>query len=123
MSSITYSIDNQDVDDSLKIDFNETSMKNEKETNVTMCLPLQSNDAIIDRGDTWRIWSCIRLSYLLRDTLQSLSKHSLNPTKNHEKRSFRFYVKYGNKLNKRGHYFTRREERYCWLTVKQFVNE
>ena len=81
MPSITYSIDNQDVDDSLKIDFNETSMKNEKETNVTMCLPLQSNDAIIDRGDTWRIWSCIRLSYLLRDTLQSLSKHSLNPTK------------------------------------------
>ena len=94
---------------------------NDNEINQTICIPFQSN-SIFDRGDAWRTWSCIRLSYLLRDTLVSLSNCSLEPnTKIDATQKLRFYVKYGNKLKKRhpkSPYLTRREGKYCWLTVK-----
>ena len=100
----------------------ETFTNNNNDVGQTICIPFQSNDGIFDRRDAWRTWSCIRLSYLLRDTLISLSNCSLDPNaKMDATQKLRFYVKYGNKLKKRhpkSPYLTRREGKYCWLTVK-----
>ena len=123
MSSITNSIDFQEEQNDMRKNAVEILTKRDAEPRRTICFPIQSNDGIVDRGDTWRIWSCIRLSYLLRDTLSSLSKCTLNPLKDDETRSFRFYIKYGNKLRKRGHYLTRREGKYCWLALKEIIDD
>ena len=78
-------------------------------------LPLQSCSESIDRGDSWRVWSCIRLAYLIRDRIISSSKRPLTIQEPKKKRWLRAYDGH---LKRRGRYLTRREGR-CWQTVKE----
>ena len=123
VSSIANSIHCQDEQSETRKNSVETLNSTDAESRRAICIPIQCNDGITDRGDTWRVWSCIRLSYLIRDTLSSLSNCTLNTVKINEPRSFRFSVKYGNQLRKRGHYFTRRQGKFCWLTLKELLKD
>ena len=78
-------------------------------------LPLQSCSESVDRGDCWRVWSCIRLAYLIRDRIISSSKR---PATIQEPKKKRWLRAYDGHLKRRGRYLTRREGR-CWQTVKE----
>ena len=81
-------------------------------------VPLQSLSETVDRGDSWRIWSCIRLAYLIRDTIISLSNGSTTEDSNNVPTNNKYLRAFGGRLKRRGRYLTRREGR-CWQTIKE----
>ena len=40
------------------------------------CIPFQSTTDSLDKSDSWRTWSCIRLAHLLRDAYAIESFHT-----------------------------------------------
>ena len=94
--------------------------ESEKERNSSVCIPIQSNSEISDIGDVWRIWSCIRLAYLLRDAISSLSEEVNHSSSS--KTTFRNF-RYKYQLKQRGRYLTRREGKYWWQTLKEIFTE
>ena len=82
-----------------------------------MCIPLMS-DNIYERGDAWRIWSCIYLAYLLSNTMDLLPKHDIKFPARWESPSFDNY-KYSGGLAQRGKYLTRRKDKFWWRTLRK----
>ena len=81
-------------------------------------MPLQSCSESVDRGDSWRIWSCIRLAYLIRDSILSSSKISITSQQSNQPLKQRWRRAYDGQLKRRGRYLTRREMK-CWQKVKE----
>ena len=87
-------------------------------------IPLQSNEDVIDKGDSWRVWSCIRLAYLLRDAISSVSEADLQAYKEHLQGLPKFpNTKVVNEpLKKRGKYLTRRFGKYWWPAAVKWTS-
>ena len=92
-------------------DLNVTKARNA----TTIFIPFQSNE-VYDRGDAWRIWSCIYLAHLLHNTIKLLSSGTMSPNILSNKSSKSSYQSL-NRRSKRGNYFTRRKEKFWWQTV------
>ena len=70
---------------------------------------------ILDKQDSWRTWSCIRLAYLLKDAavLQAIgTTNKMIDMKNWRRE---------NGLKRRGRYLTRRQGKYCWQNAIEAV--
>ena len=81
---------------------------------VVACIPLQYPE-ICDRGESWKVWSCIRLAYLLKDAMLSIS---MDDIQQHVVNAYFPNPRHGNQLKKRGRYLTRRKEKFWWKTAK-----
>lgn len=81
---------------------------------VVACIPLQYPD-ICDRGESWKVWSCIRLAYLLKDAMLSIS---MDDVQQYVVSPYFANPRHGNQLKKRGRYLTRRKEKFWWKTAK-----
>ena len=92
-------------------DLNVTKARNA----TTICIPFQSNE-VYDRGDAWRIWSCIYLAHLLHNTIKLLSNGTMSPNILSNKSNKSSYQSL-NRRSKRGNYLTRRKEKFWWQTV------
>ena len=92
-------------------DLNMTQARNA----TTIFIPFQSNE-VYDRGDAWRIWSCIYLAHLLHNTIKLLSSGTMSPNILSNKSSKSSYQSL-NRRSKRGNYLTRRKEKFWWQTV------
>ena len=102
--------------------FDDASRMRDQDLNVTKArnaatifIPFQSNE-VYDRGDAWRIWSCIYLAHLLHNTIKLLSSGTMSPNILSNKSSKSSYQSL-NRRSKRGNYFTRRKEKFWWQTV------
>ena len=104
-------------------EFDETYKMRDQDLNVTQArkattifIPFQSNE-VYDRGDAWRIWSCIYLAHLLHNTIKLLSSgtmsHIILSNKSGKSNSYQSL----NRRSKRGNYLTRRKEKFWWQTV------
>ena len=78
------------------------------------CIPLQYPE-ICDRGESWKVWSCIRLAYLLKDAMLSIS---MDDIQQHVTNAYFLNARHGNQLKKMGRYLTRRKEKFWWKTAK-----
>ena len=81
---------------------------------VVACIPLQYPE-ICDRGESWKVWSCIRLAYLLKDAMLSIS---MDDVQKYVVSAYFANPRHGNQLKKRGRYLTRRKEKFWWKTAK-----
>ena len=78
------------------------------------CIPLQYPE-ICDRGESWKVWSCIRLAYLLKDAMLSIA---MDDVRQYAVSAYFANPRHGNQLKKRGRYLTRRKEKFWWKTAK-----
>ena len=81
----------------------------------TACIPFQSMADILDKQDSWRTWSCIRLAHLLKDAavIQAITAtNRIMEMKNWRRE---------NGLKRRGRYLTRRQGKYCWQNAIEAV--
>ena len=81
---------------------------------VVACIPLQYPE-ICDRGESWKVWSCIRLAYLLKDAMLSIA---MDDVRQYAVSAYFANPRHGNQLKKRGRYLTRRKEKFWWKTAK-----
>ena len=93
-------------------DLNVTKARNA----TTIFIPFQSNE-VYDRGDAWRIWSCIYLAHLLHNTIKLLSSGTMSPNILSNKSGKSNSYQSLNRRSKRGNYLTRRKEKFWWQTV------
>ena len=84
---------------------------------ISMCIPLMS-DNIYEKGDAWRIWSCIYLAYRLKNTMDLLPKQCDRFATRWESPSFDNY-KYSGGMVQRGKYLTRRKDKFWWRAIRK----
>ena len=83
---------------------------------TSMCIPLMS-DNIYEKGDAWRIWSCIYLAYRLRNAMDLLPNHDNRFAARWESPTLDHY-KYSGGMVQRGKYLTRRKDKFWWRALR-----
>ena len=94
----------------------------EKDTPRRVCIPLQFDVGLCETDDCCRAWSCIILAYLLNDAMLSLSDNSADALSNEANGKDGQNYRNRHLFKQRGRYFTGREKKYCWQTLKNVTN-